>query len=280
MPLAVILLCVLPGCGRRPSTSAASLSTDKLTLMNKSASITVWATAVDRQAAKDVFAALQVNSEQICAALQTACEFHTTVEIYPDQPSFDEHAMDPDMRGFFAISGNGRIQMVSPANPGATKISYKDGTLVAAHEYTHLALDEVNPEMPLWLDEGAAIYIGPHNIYTTVCRYLFPFEKIPSFRQLADHYNEVSAPDLFAYSAVDFIVHEYGLGKLNELLRSPDGFEEDPGTSEAEFEYNWHEYMRAQYHNYTASIIPVLGTGCIFVLGAVIMISVARRRRS
>lgn len=214
------------------------------------ASLKIWSSESDRQAAHDIFNALEKNSKQICTALETECKFPVVVEVYPDQVSFDEHIMNPDMRGFFAISGPPHtIQMVSPSNPAPHQISYEVGVSVAVHEFTHLALDEINPSMPTWLDEGTAIYVGPHAPYTTVCQEKFPFEYIPSFQQLKEEYNGLPAPDLFAYTAVDFIVHEYGMEKLNLLLRTPEDMEDILEVTNETFEDGWHNFIRTQYHN-------------------------------
>jgi hypothetical protein len=241
---------LVTACNRNTPRSLSPISTNELFLVSQSDTFSVWAAEADKQTALDILAAIRTGSGQVCMDLQTDCQFSVMVEIYPDQSSFDEHVMDPEMRGFFAISGNGdTIQIVSPANPSPHKISYEDGVLVAVHEFAHLALDEINPNLPPWLDEGAAVYIGPHTPYTTVCQIAFPFEMIPSFEQLVNHYDEVQAPDLFAYTAVDFIVHEFGLETLNLLLRTPDDLEQVLGISQAGFEAGWHEFIRAHYHN-------------------------------
>jgi hypothetical protein len=212
--------------------------------------LSVWAAEADRQVAQDVAQAIQSNSEKICAELRTACQFQVVVEIHPDQASFDRHVMNQDMRRYFALSGYPyTIQIVSPANPAPHKISYEDGVLIAVHEFVHLALDEINPALPAWLDEGTAVYLRPHEPYTTVCQFAFPFEMIPSFRQLAEAYGDLSAPDLFAYTAVDFIVHEYDMDKLNRLLRAPEDGEKILRVSSAVFEDRWHRFMHAHYHN-------------------------------
>ena len=157
--------------------------------------------------------------------------------------------MNPDMHGFYAISGSNIIQMVSPSNPAPHEISYQDGVLVAVHEFVHLALDEVNPEMPAWLDEGTAIYLGSHEAYSTVCQQNFPFEMTPSFTQLETAYEAVSAADLFAYSAVDFIAHRFGLENLNRLLREPGDMRAILGISPAEFGVQWHEFISKEYQS-------------------------------
>lgn len=201
--------------------------------------------------------AIQSSSEGICESLQTRCQFPVAIELYPDQASFDEHVMNPEMRGYFAISGfRHTIQMVSPANPGQHKISYKDGVSIALHEFVHLALDEINPDMPTWLDEGVAIYIGPHDTYTTVCQTAFPFEIVPFFRELEDGYNNVQAPDLFAFTVVDYIAAEYGTEKLNLLLRKPEDMDEVLGVSTETFEINWRRFIESQYHNNQTKVSP------------------------
>jgi hypothetical protein len=249
--VAITVHLLIAACNSPASSSMTPTSTNELLLMARTNPFSVWATEADRQTAQDILVAIQSGSGQVCADLQTACQVPIKVEVYPDQISFDQHVMNPEMRGFFAISGEqSLIQMVSPANPSPHEISYDDGVLVAVHEFAHLALDEVNPTLPTWLDEGAAVYMGPHKLYTTVCQIAFPFEMVPSFRQLMEDYESVQAPDLFAYTAVDFIVNELGLEKLNLLLRTPDDLEHVLGVSHAAFEENWHQFIRAHYHNY------------------------------
>jgi hypothetical protein len=253
--LSLAAISILTGCNTsRPvsltSTPASIPFRNGLIPIVQIDSLSVWATEKDRQPAQDIQTAIQSSSKGICESLQTGCQFPVVVELYPDQAGFDKHVMNPDMRGFFAISGPPHtIQMVSPANPAPHEISYEDGISVAVHEFTHLALDEINPDMPTWLDEGTAIHVGPHAVYTTVCQERFPFETIPSFQQLEEGYNGLPAPDLFSFTAVDFIVHEYGMEKLNLLLRTPENKEEILGVTTETFEAGWHNFIRAQCHS-------------------------------
>ena len=243
------MLAFMAACSNTPSAPVAPTQANELTLMADSGLLSVWAIAAEDQAAQDILAALQANSKEVCNDLQTACQFSVAIEIYPDQASFDEHVMNPDMRGFYAISGSNTIQMVSPSNPAPHEISYEDGVLVAVHEFVHLALDEVNPQMPTWLDEGTAIYLGPHEAYRIVCQQKFPFEMTPSFPQLETAYDSVAAADLFAYSAVDFVVHRFGLEKLNRLLRQPENMRAILGISPTVFEERWHEFISHEYQS-------------------------------
>jgi len=61
------------------------------------------------------------------------------------------------------------------------------------------------------MNEGAAIYIGPHKVYEYVCQNQFPFELVPAFQDMEQSYRTVRAADLFDYTLFDFIVNEYGL---------------------------------------------------------------------
>lgn len=247
------LFAFMVACSNTPLAPVTTTPVNELSLIAEAGPLSVWAIEMNPQTAQDILAALQTNSKQVCSDLQTGCRFSVAIEVYPDQASFDEHVMNTDMRGYFAISGNGdTIQMVSPSNPTPHRISYEDGVLVTVHEYVHLVLDEVNLDLPTWLDEGAAVYISPHAPYTVGCKGAFPFELIPTFEQLRDAYQEIQAPDLFAYTAVDFIVHEYGLEQLNLLLRDQDDMQSVLGVSETEFERAWHGFIRTEYWGGTA----------------------------
>jgi hypothetical protein len=258
--LNMILSFICMGCVNLDATALAYTPTPLpsqhgLNIVLESKSIAIWATEADRQTARDIFSAIEANAEQICTTLQTECQFPLLIEIHPDQASFDEYVINPEMRGYFAISGPPHtIQMVSPANPAPHTISYEDAVLVAVHEFTHLALDEVNAGMPTWLDEGTAIYVGPHQLYTNACQNAFPFQLTPSFQDLVQNYDKIQAPDLFAYTVVDFIVSQYGMDKLNQLLRTPEKLQTILGVSEETFEDNWLDFIRSRYSNHQTKV--------------------------
>ncbi len=191
----------------------------------------------------DIATAIGAGAPGSCAALQVACDFPVAVEVYADQASFDRAVMNPDMRGFFALSGNGRIQVVSPANSGRADLSYEDGVGVAVHEFVHLALDQIAPELPDWLEEGTAVYLGPHAPYDRACREQLSGLALPRLADLRDHYGEVPAPDLFAYTLVASIVDAHDVTALNALLRAPAALEATLGLPAAEIEAAWWTFV-------------------------------------
>ncbi len=208
-------------------------------------SFSVIGSGIDAQILEDIGQTLKTNATSVCTSLQTPCTFDVMVEVYADQADFDEHVMNPDMRGFYAISGVGRIQMVSPANPAPHQITYADGVSIALHEFVHLALDEIEPDLPTWLDEGTAIYLGPHAIYDQACHGNFPVEYIPSLNTLITAYDQVPAADLFAYTAVAYLVRDYQLVGLNALFRGA-SLESISGLSLNAFEENWKQYLSTE----------------------------------
>lgn len=210
--------------------------------------LTVLGQSVDQRVLDDIAVALQASGPVVCAALQSECRFPVQVEVFESQDAFDQGTMNPEMKGYYAISGSWRIEMVSPDNPAPHEISYADAVQVAVHEYVHLVENEINPHLPAWLNEGVAVLIGPHEGYTAACQGYFPFEMIPDFQQLEKDYGSIPAADLFAFSLVEYITTETGLEGLNKILRAPDHLLEIMGMTEARFEAGWREYMTANYH--------------------------------
>lgn len=190
----------------------------------------------------DISAAIDASAARICTFLAIPCDFPVTVEVFPSQAAFDQGLMNPDMRGYYAVSGNGRIQMVSPTNSGRAGLSYEDAVGVAVHEFAHLALDEIDPELPTWLDEGMAVYLGPHDLYDQACREHLPGVQLPSVADLREHYADVPAADLFAYTLVASIARNTSPERVKGLLHEPD-MEETLGQTEPEIEAAWREFI-------------------------------------
>jgi hypothetical protein len=253
--IAVIVALACPSCvtasvpTKLPRTPTSSIGLHpNFTLVQQTGIFTVYGIEGDQQAAKDVVEALQEQALPINRAMDYDYRDPITIEIFPDQGSLDQYGMNPNMQGYYAYSGNHRIQMVSPRQPTVQlEIDYSQRVLIAVHEYVHLVNNAINPNMPPWLNEGVAIYIGPHALYAYVCQNMFPFEQIPPFRELEHSYDSVPAADLFSYAVVDFIAHEYGQEKLNLLIRNPDRLEDILGIVGSEFEQHWQEYMNLHY---------------------------------
>src|SRR5512138_2492793 len=92
--LSLITLLAANGCStfNTPSlafTPTVPASRNGLVLIVQADSLEVWATESDRQTAQNILAAIREHSKQICATLETECQFPIVVEVYPDQAGFD-----------------------------------------------------------------------------------------------------------------------------------------------------------------------------------------------
>jgi hypothetical protein len=205
--------------------------------------ISVTGPGVPSNVLDDIATALRQGAPGVCAALDVACDFPVTVEVFADQAAFDRGVMNPAMRGYFALSGDGRIQMVSPANSGRDELSYEDGVGVAVHEFVHLALDQIDPDLPDWLEEGTAVYLGPHTAYDRACRQQLAGVDLPTLADLRYRYSDVPAADLFAYTLVASIAGDDGYEALSALLHAPEAMEATLARSTAEVEAEWRAFV-------------------------------------
>jgi hypothetical protein len=206
-------------------------------------SIHVTGPGVSPDVLSDIDAALREGAPQICAALGIDCDFPVQVEVFADQAAFDRAVMNSAMRGFFAISGDGRIQMVSPAASSAAGLTYEDAVGVAVHEFVHLALDQIDADLPDWLEEGTAVLLGPHDVYDRACRDRLAGVPLPSLLDLRQGYASVPAADLFAYTLLAAIAAADGLDGVNALLRAPDDLERALGRPATEVEQAWRTFV-------------------------------------
>ena len=243
--------CVAPGAARPPTPTL--VSPDELPpptatprpppqAMPSADLISVTGQGVPPNVLDEIAVALRQGAPAVCDALGIACDFPVTVEVFADQAAFDRDVMNPAMRGYFALSGDGRIQMVSPISSGRSELTYDDGVGVAVHEFVHLALDQIAPELPDWLEEGTAVYLAPHEVYDSACRERLVGVALPSLEQMREQYADVPAADLFAYTLVASIVATDGLDGLNALLRAPDDLEQVLGRPVADVERAWREF--------------------------------------
>ncbi|SHE15029.1 Sigma-24 [Chlamydia abortus] len=71
---------------------------------------------------------------------------------------------------------------------------------------------------------------------------------VPSFQELNnDSWDfETMKGFQFSYKIIEFISKEYGLIKLNQLIRNPAGFQEIFHCTESEFHNRWVHYLKQQ----------------------------------
>jgi RNA polymerase sigma-70 factor (ECF subfamily) len=170
-----------------------------------------------------------------------------TVQVFPDQQSFDKSAARKGMQGSPAYSDQGLIILVSPDSPIAVELPREERLMMAVHEYVHITLGAINGDTPIWLNEGIASYLGSADNYDSFCRYAFPQLAEIDFDKLWDSYYELPAPDVYSCAAVRFIIERFGYDTLNELVRNPDEFESILSMTNDEFSAAWNDYIRKSF---------------------------------
>jgi hypothetical protein len=170
----------------------------------------------------------------------------TTVEVYPDQASYDASIMNLSLRGSPAISGNGRVQLVSPrAQISQNWIPYGERLRFCVHELAHLYMNLIDPSMPEWMQEGTATLFGSPTmtgalLKEVVSRIPMP----PTLDDVQSHYATTAAADLLSASLVGFVIEAYGIAAFRSMLRSGQLPIEPGQEARARLESAWTAYLR------------------------------------
>ncbi len=138
------------------------------------------------------------------------------------------------------------------------------GKRAIAHELTHLVIHQMtfNPygDLPTWLDEGLAMYsegvLGAE--FTTYLKMAVAENSLISVRSLSSPFSayavETSLSYAQSYSLVEFLISNYGQGKMLELLNTFSEGSSYDGALEKVYGFDmdglnilWRDYVRRQY---------------------------------
>src|SRR5512140_3369777 len=108
------------------------------------------ASAPDSIAARDLKRGIEVALVRIPTDLGQPLTHRIAIDVYPDQACYDRSVPD-ERRGTPAVSGDWRIQMVSPRSAiRVSGIPYVARLEFVDHEIAHLVLNEINGSLPMW----------------------------------------------------------------------------------------------------------------------------------
>jgi hypothetical protein len=196
----------------------------------------------------DIKNTLDKNYQRICDDLEYQYNYKIQVYIYPDQKTYDDNLSDKDIAGSPACSGGRRMQFVSPNSlikiPG---IPYNERLQMPVHEFVHLMVDEINNNLPIWIDEGLAAKEGSSDIYEYFCRLSFPELSLIKLQYLEEKYFSIPGADIYSYTAVRFIIQKFGLKKFNIFLRNPGNFEKIFSMTKDQFSKEWNLFITKNY---------------------------------
>lgn len=200
----------------------------------------------DTNTIKDLIIVCDREIHRICKELNIDFDNSVIIEIYPNQEKYNNLILNPDFINSPAISGNSKIQLVSPLAPlDAEKkigtVKYSDRMYFLIHEYVHILLDKLEKAPPLCIDEGIASYYSSREFYLNIAlKYVKQINYVPSIEQLIDHYDKVPAPDLFSFILIDYIVQNQGMEKLEDIIRHP--------NTVKQYNSYWIEYVKTKYY--------------------------------
>jgi hypothetical protein len=175
----------------------------------------------DKESIDDLIQCCENNLPKIADILKVKYP-KTLIEVYPSQTEYDKNILNKSLKGSPAISGFGKIQMVSPKSAiRIDSIPYRDRLLFLIHEYVHICVDQISPTLPEFLNEGLACYFGSYNFYRTVIfKYQDQLNNKPTVDQLTYSYDKIPGIDVYAFLFIDFLIKTEGQQNLLETLKN------------------------------------------------------------
>lgn len=205
---------------------------------------------LDQVVSELIAAKLEDDFERITSHLRHQPSAKINVEIYPNLQSFHTAVNhQAGLEWFVGQAESGRIQMVTPLNPGP-RHTFDTVLQTAVHEFTHLIVDEITDhDIPAWLDEGIATYESGQRQPQFVAAQIE--QNLPRIADL----NFSSGTDsntvyAFSYTIIEFIVQEFGYNFVVVLVTNQGDFTETLNMSEAEFEQAWQTFILAEYSQF------------------------------
>lgn len=242
------LIFTVTACGGEDMTvTARSSAENTMQKVKETDRFIYFCTPDDVKIVDDIDALMADKCPEVNRFLDIEYDGKITVMMYPDQNGYDESIADKDMRGSPAYSKQRSIILVSPDSPIRVVVPREERLMMAVHEYVHIALGSINNDMPMWMNEGLASYLGSTDGYDSFCRYAVPQLKEIHFNTLWDSYYDLLAPDVYSCCAVRLIVERFGYDTMNELIRNPNSFEDILSITKDDFSILWNDYINQNF---------------------------------
>ncbi|MCM3496541.1 MULTISPECIES: RNA polymerase sigma factor [Paenibacillus] len=197
----------------------------------------------------DLFVELGNHVERVSSKYHHDPLRKVIIEIYPDLPTFHRAVGEADAPNWFMGTYEGNIlKIVSPLNPGP-KHTYQSILKSTVHLFTMWLISEINPSVPKWIRQGIGGYEAKQMTEDFIkgstedaIRNL----EIPSFDELNnDTWDfETMKGFQFSYRFVEFVIEQYGIDTLNEVIRNPHDFNRIFQCSELELHQRMVDYLK------------------------------------
>lgn len=197
----------------------------------------------------DLFKELQGNVERINTKYKHVPTTKITIEMYPDLPTFHQAVGEQDAPNWFmGTMDNNILKIVSPLNPGPEH-TYESILKSTVHLYAMWLIRDINPAAPKWIRQGIGGFESkqmPTGFIKSSIADVIQQGKVPFFDDLNNDTWDFGTMKGFqlSYTIVEFILSEYGIDELNQLVRNPTGFQEIFHGSESALYEQWVQYLK------------------------------------
>jgi len=202
-----------------------------------------------KSAAKDVFALSELEAGRLTRKLGFSQKQNITMYIYDKQSTFQTKkygliALLLDLNWYIGDNQGTTVLLASPGE-AVSQNEYERRKNAAPHEMVHAINSILNSKMPLWLNEGTALYLTNGNPPSD----LFDTSTVPTLVQL-DTSSPITFANIggyaFAHTYVEFLDKTYGWDKVLALLRTGDYLMATGKTKQVLYD-EWLEFLIAHY---------------------------------
>lgn len=210
--------------------------------------ITVYYEA-EEKAARDVFDLADKKAGQLQEMLGFSEKQNINLYIYDDQTRFQtkKYGLIAPLLGLDWYIGDNRGSTVLLASPGGVtnNAAYDRRCQAALHEMVHAYNSLLNPKMPLWLNEGTALYLTNGD----PMKDLYSRSPMPTMQEMKTS-NPIAFSNMggydFSHTYIEYLDITYGWEKVLSLLHG-DSCLTALGKDETAIYQEWTAFLQTHY---------------------------------
>ncbi len=203
----------------------------------------------EEAAARDVFSVVEAEAGRLTQKLGFSEKQDIKLYIYDKQSTFQtkKYGLIAPLLNLNWYIGDNKGSTVILASPAevTNQQAYDRRKYAAPHEMVHALNSILNPKMPLWLNEGAALYLtngyAPDDLYDN--------SPIPTLSQMGTG-SPVEFSNMggyyFAHTYIEYLDNAYGWDKVLALLKTGD-YDAVFGKTREVIYQEWIDFLKNNY---------------------------------
>lgn len=204
----------------------------------------------EKGAAEDVFQYADFHTETVANKLGFRKKQDVKIYIYDSQSMMQtkKYGYIAPLLGLDWYIGDNigtNVILTSPAHPGPVH-SYDNNKYAVMHEIVHAYISVINPNVPLWLTEGMALYLSNGDEFHKA--YLNDMQ-IPAYKDTCTK-NPIRFSNCggytFAHTYIEYLDCTYGWDSILKLVETED-YEGCFGKTQKEIYAEWVVYVENYY---------------------------------